>query len=351
MVKIGIIGTGNMGNQHAKALEAIKGTKIIACCDINEQRSTAFANTWKIPHVYTDYKQMLASENLDALYNITVDALHAPISIAALKKNIAVLCEKPLATTLAEAKKMTLAAKASSAISMINFTYRNAPAVQGAAKAIAAGKIGRIMHVEASYLQSWLVQAAWGDWKTDPTWTWRLSTAHGSGGALADVGCHIYDLVTFLCGDITTMACTTKTFDKGFKNNRIGEFVLDANDSFVSTVEFAHGGVGTIHGSRWATGKMNALSVRIFGDTGALDIDLDRSADSFKMVSGTAACTSATWETISCKPVLTNSERFIRAVSKGVADQPDFDAGLKVQAYLHYSQISSNEKKTIAIKI
>ena len=99
--------------------------------------------------------------------------------------------------------------------------------------------------------------------------TWRLSSKHGSAGDLGDIGCHIYDMTTLLCGDIAEINCQLRTFDKGVPGNQLGEYVLDANDSFVSIVSFANGGLGTIHSSRWATGQANSLRVRVYGDEGA----------------------------------------------------------------------------------
>jgi predicted dehydrogenase len=351
MIKLGIVGTGGMAENHARAFSAIKGVELAACCDIDEQRAKSFARTWNIPRVYTDYDDMLDAEKLDALSNVTVDIMHAPISLAAIAHGLAVLCEKPLATTLADARKMRDAATRKKVVTHVNFAYRDAPCGQAASTFIRGGGIGRVIHVEASYLQSWLVQDAWGDWRTNPAFTWRLSTRHGSAGVLGDVGCHIYDLAAFLCGDIAEISCRMETFDKGVKGGRIGPYVLDANDSFVSTVRLAGGGIGTVHASRWATGQLNSLRVRAFGDEGAVEVDLDRSRDSYRVCRGKDNIRKMKWTDVRCRRTPTQYERFIEAVRTGTRDVSDFRNGARVQAYLEASVDSAREKRPMKVSL
>ena len=222
MVKIGIIGTGNIAGYHAHEYKKIKGVKITSCCDTNEKRCREFAKKFGIPKIYTDYREMLANEELDGVTNSTPDAMHAEISIAVAKQKIAVLCEKPMAVTLKQARKMLDAVNEYKVINMVNFSYRVSSALQQAAKVIASGSIGRLIHVESSYLQSWLCNS-WGNWWKKDGGLWRLSYRHGSKGVLGDIGCHIYDMTTLLCGDIKEIYCRLETFDKGFPGNRVGK--------------------------------------------------------------------------------------------------------------------------------
>jgi len=349
MIKLGIIGTGGMAHAHAQHFSAMKGVAMAACCDIDQKRAKAYAAQWKIPRWYTDYREMLGSESLDAITNVTVDAMHAPISLAAISRGLPVLCEKPLATTLADARKMRDAARARKVVTQVNFSYRNSCGAQAAAELIRAGGIGRVMHVESSYLQSWLVQDAWGDWRTRDAFTWRLSTRHGSAGTLGDIGCHIYDLTALLCGDIAEIDCTLKTFDKGVKGNRIGPFVLDANDSFVSRVTLAGGGIGTVHSTRWATGHLNSLRVRVYGDEGAVEVDLDKSYDVYRVTRG-KAIRKPEWKDVRCRKTPTQYQRFISAVRSGKSDVSDFENGAKVQAYLDASFVSNEKKAPVKVR-
>jgi predicted dehydrogenase len=351
MIRLGIIGTGGMANSHAKSYEPMKGLSITACCDIDEKRVRDFAARWSIPRWYTDYHEMLGTESLDAVDVVTVDAMHAAISLAAIGKGLAVLCEKPLATSLADARKMRDAARRRGVLTMVNFSYRNSSGAQAASQLIQDGGIGRVMHVESSYLQSWLAQSAWGDWRTSPGLTWRLSTRHGSAGTLGDIGCHIYDLTALLCGDIAEINCRLATFDKGVKGNRLGEYVLDANDSFVSTIKLAGGGIGTVHASRWATGQMNSLRVRVYGDQGAVEVDLDHSYTSYRVVRGRDAVRKAQWKEVTCKKTPTQYERFITGLKTGKADVNDFANGARVQAYLEASMLSDQSREPARVKL
>jgi predicted dehydrogenase len=349
MIRLGIIGTGGMANTHVEHFFPMKGVRLSACCDIDPAKARDFAARWRIPKWYADYRELLAIEALDAVSVATADAAHAPVSLAAIARGLAVLCEKPLATSLADAKRMRDAAAARGVVTHVNFSYRNAPCVQAAAALIRAGGIGRVLHVESSYLQSWLVQGTWGDWRTVDAFTWRLSRRHGSTGTLGDIGCHIYDLTALLCGDISEITCRLATFDKGVDGNRVGPYVLDANDSFVSSVKLAAGGIGTVHATRWASGQLNSLKVRVYGDKGAVDVDLDTSTEVYGLATQKRPMRPASWKDVRSPKTPTQYARFIAAVRRGTSDESDFANGARVQAYLEGSFISDKRRKPVTI--
>ncbi|MCY2929590.1 MAG: Gfo/Idh/MocA family oxidoreductase [Planctomycetota bacterium] len=334
MIRLAIIGTGGMANGHADNFSKMKGVRLTACCDIVEGKAREFAAKWKIPAVYGDFRKMLARETLDAVSVVTTDAAHAAASIAAAKRGLHVMCEKPLATSVAEARRMLAAVRKAGVINMVNFSYRNSCGLQAAAKVVAAGGIGRVIHVESSYLQSWLVSRVWGDWRKNPALLWRLSSRHGSLGTLGDIGCHILDMTAFLGGEIDRIACQLKTFDKGVRGNRLGEYVFDANDSFAATLGFAGGGLGAIHSSRWACGHLNSLRARVYGDKGGIEVDLDRDGSGYRICTGREAVEKGLWKEVKCPPTPNNYQRFIRAIRTGRPDPSDFANGLKVQTYL-----------------
>jgi predicted dehydrogenase len=229
---------------------------------------------------------------------------------------------------------------------MIHFSKRNSRALAAARRLIDQGKLGRIMHVDASYYQSWLPTKCWGDWATEPAWLWRLSTAHGSGGALGDIGCHIYDMAGYLAGPISEIYCSLRTFDKGIKDNRVGDYVFDANDSFCSTVSFANGALGTVQASRWATGHANREYIGVYGDRGAVEIDFER-GDQRLRYSGNA---ENEWDDLAAPRIPNLWERFVKAIRTGVQDECDFANGLRVQNYLEASFESGRTGRSVKLK-
>ena len=347
MIRIGIVGTGGIASAHATAFQAIRGCKLVAACDIVRSKAEAFGETYGIAQVYDDVGEMLSDVDLDAVSNVTSDAAHCPVSLRVIAAGKHVLCEKPLAVNYAEAKKMAQAARRKGVINMVNFSYRNSSAIHRARDLVAAGEIGHVMHVEASYLQSWLSSKAWGDWRTGGNWLWRLSSAHGSTGALGDLGVHIIDFVTCAVGDVKAVNCLLKTFHK-VKGKRVGAYELDANDSAVITVELKNGGIGTIHASRWATGHTNSLLLRIFGDKGAIVVDLDSSYTELRICRGKDV-DEVRWRTVKCGKTPTIYQRFVKSIRTDHNDQPDFARGAVVQKVLDACFESAQTGRTVRI--
>ena len=347
MIRIAIVGTGGMANAHAQAYAKIKGCKLVAGCDVIPERAKAFAERHGIPNAYGDVDEMLADVEFDALSNVTSDAAHAPVSLKAIAAGKHVLCEKPLATNYPDARKMASAAKRKGVINMVNFSYRNSAAIHRAHRLIRQGAIGRVIHVEASYLQSWLTSTHWGNWREGPAWLWRLSTAHGSKGVLGDIGVHIIDFASYAAGDIKSVNCRLKTFPKA-KGGRVGKYKLDANDSAVMTVELANGAVGAIHTTRWATGHKNSLLLRVYGDKGGIVVDLDKSYTELRICRG-KAMHEAAWSTIKCRPTPSIYRRFIKSVRRGVNDQPDFARGAAIQKVLDACFQSDAEGRAVKV--
>jgi len=349
MIRLAIIGTGGMANGHASSFKAFKGCEVVACCDIVPGRAKAFAEKHGIPRAYTDAGAMLKKERLDGVSIATIDKAHAPTALLAIKHGLRVMCEKPLADNLANARRMAAAARAKKLITAVNFSYRNNPATQMAAQIVASGKLGRIMHVEGCYLQGWLVGKYWGDWRKKEAWLWRLSTRHGSAGVLGDIGVHLYDFASFIVGDIAALQCELKTFSKGMK--RIGPYVFDANDSMAAIVRFHNGAMGVLHSSRWATGHANTVALRVYGDKGGLDINLDRPVPETLRICVGQDVDKNTWWPVRCPPVPSMYQRFFDALKSGKQGQTSFEGGARVQAYLDASlKSAANGGKLVKIK-
>jgi predicted dehydrogenase len=332
MVSVGIIGTGSMAHNHAAAFCDIRDCEVIACCDTDTERLEGFAERFRIPTTYTDYYNLLVDPKIDAVSIAAPDSLHTQMSIAGVTAGKHVLCEKPLATSVSEARKMVAAAKLAGVINMVNFSYRDTPAIQKAAKIIQSGKLGTVRHVQASYLQGWLTGKYWGDWRSSPQWLWRLSTRHGSMGVLGDIGVHIVDFASFPVGPVKRVSCLLKTLKKA-PRNRIGPYRLDANDTAIITAEFANGATGSITTTRWATGRENELKLAIYCDKGALEIDLDRSTATLLLCKGNDIHKTH-WKEVACPPTPSIYQRFIKSIRTGKQDQPDFARGAQIQRVL-----------------
>lgn len=347
MVRLAIVGTGGIAGYHAEKFSSLPDCKVVAGCDIDAQKANSFCAKHAIPNAYSDAGVMLKECEIDAVVVATPDRFHAPISIAAIRAGKHALCEKPLAMNYGEAMTMVRAAKRKGVINMVHFSYRNAPAIHEAHRMIAAGELGEIVHVDASYLQSWLVSIQWGDWRTNHGWTWRLSKKHGSMGALGDLGVHLVDFVSYAAGGVKAVNCKLKTFD-GIKGRKHGGYVLDANDTALMQVEFKNGALGMVHTTRWATGHLNTIQLLVCGTKGAIRINLDRSPDKLDISIGDDL-QPARWKEHECPKTPSISERFIQSIQTGVNDQPDFKRGAEVQKVLDacFASDASGRRVTI----
>ncbi|MQX07145.1 gfo/Idh/MocA family oxidoreductase [Sinorhizobium fredii] len=343
-----ILGTGGMANSHANAFAKIDSVEMVGAVDVDPNRARAFAAQHGIEHIFTSLEEAIAWGQFDAATNVTPDKAHHPTTLALLAAGKHVLCEKPLAENYEKAAEMAAAAERSGLVAMVNLTYRNVAPLQKARELVLAGAIGEVRHLEASYLQSWLVSKAWGDWASESQWLWRLSTRHGSNGVLGDVGIHILDFAGYGAGSsVERVFARLKTFDK-VPGNRIGEYDLDANDSFAMTVEFDSGAMGVIHASRWATGHLNELRLRLHGDKGALEVIHTPDGSSLRACLGPDV-EKAIWREIDAGTVPTNYERFVAAVQAGQLVEPNFRHAADLQKVLDLAIETERERRELGV--
>lgn len=341
-----ILGTGGMAANHARHFAAIDGVSVVGGVDVDPVRLEKFNGAHDIPNGFASLDAALAWGEFDAVANVTPDSIHHPTSIAALKAGKHVFCEKPLATDAAKAFEMVEVAEASGLINMVNLTYRNVAQLQKAREIVLSGQIGAVKHVEASYLQSWLVSRAWGDWRSESQWLWRLSRKHGSNGVLGDIGVHILDFASFGSGlDISHVFARLKTFDKA-PGNRIGEYDLDANDSFTMAVDFSNGALGVIHATRWATGHFNELRLRVYGERGGVEVQHRHDWSKLMVCLGEDAETGI-WQEMAVEAVPTNYQRFAAAVRTGTMQEPSFRHAANLQKVLDLAMMSDAELREL----
>ena len=243
---------------------------------------TAAADRLGWAAVETDWRQLIARDDVDLVDVCTPGDTHAEIAIAALEGGKHVLCEKPLANTVAEAEAMAAAAVTAAAHgvrSMVGFTYRRVPAIALARQLVHDGRLGRIFHVRAQYLQDWIVDP-------EAPLSWRLQKAKAGSGALGDIGAHIVDLTQFITGDrIASVSGLLETFiaerplpaeHSGLSGTARDERgVVDVDDAAIFLARFAGGAVGTFEATRFANGRKNAIRIEINGSLGSLAFDFE----------------------------------------------------------------------------
>jgi predicted dehydrogenase len=329
-----------MANAHAEAYAAMDGVCVVAGVDTEQANLLAFQDRHNVAHGFSSVSDALAWSEFDAVSNVTPDAVHHRTTMPLLAAGKHVLCEKPLATNHQDALQMAQAARAAGVVNMVNLTYRNVPALMHAADLVARGDIGEVRHFEASYLQSWLTQDAWGDWRTEDQWLWRLSMAHGSLGVLGDVGVHILDYATFVAGsDAEQVSCRLQTFSKA-DGDQIGSYKLDANDSMTMHLALKNGAIGVIHASRFASGHINDLKLRLFGTTGGLEVRFEAEESVLRACLGEDLKTGR-WTKLPTLQVKTNFARFVDAIRGKTSVQPDFFRGAELQRGLDLA-VASN---------
>lgn len=341
-VRILILGTGGMAANHADSFKTIEGVTLVGGIDTRPVQLAEFCDRYGIAGRFASIDEAIAWGQFDAVTNVTPDAAHYATTLPFLAAGKHVLCEKPLATSEAQANAMADAAAKAGVVNMVNLSYRNVAALQKAAALVREGAIGTVRHFEASYLQSWLTQPAWGHWDRESQWLWRLSTQHGSKGVLGDVGIHILDFATFIAGQSAVeVSCRLATFPKA-PGDQIGEYPLDANDSATMQIVLENGALGTVAATRFASGHLNDLRLRIYGDKGGLEVCWE------KNISTLRACLEADlqtgqWHDVEAPVLATIYERFIAAIRGEAPADPDFARGAALQRLLDRAEQSAGQ--------
>ncbi|MEU1970809.1 Gfo/Idh/MocA family oxidoreductase [Microbacterium sp. NPDC019599] len=245
------------------------------------------ARKWGWAESATDWREVVARDDIDLIDIVTPGDSHAEIALAALEAGKHVLCEKPLANSVEEAEAMAAAAVRAAAIgirSMVGFTYRRVPAVTYARELIASGRIGTVRQVRAAYRQDWLRD------ENGPM-TWRLEKERAGSGALGDIGAHAIDLAEFITGlrlDRVTGTLDTIVRERpllgegvglsGTASHERGTVTVDDVAVFAGRFEPVDGysPIGSFEATRFATGRKNALTIEVSGSRGAIAFDLER---------------------------------------------------------------------------
>ncbi|MET8845736.1 Gfo/Idh/MocA family oxidoreductase [Amycolatopsis sp. NPDC004625] len=279
-IGVGLVGYAFMGAAHSQAWRTVHrafdlplAPRMAVLCGRDRARAEAAAAKLGWASVETEWKRLIESRDVDLVDICTPGDSHAEIALAALAAGKHVLCEKPLANTVAEAEAMAAAAAEAATRgvrSMLGFNYRRVPAVALARKLVAEGRLGEIRHVRAQYLQDWLV---------DPEFplVWRLRKDKAGSGALGDLGAHAIDLAQFVTGSaITGVSGLTETFvAERPRPGSGGRGPVTVDDTALFLARFAGSAVGTFEATRFASGRKNALRLEVNGAAGSLAFDFE----------------------------------------------------------------------------
>ena len=291
-LRVAMVGHAFMGNAHSQAwrtaprffdLPLRPAMSLLVGHDAGRAAAAAERLGWAASSA--DWHEAVVRDDVDLVDICTPGFTHAEIAIAALEAGKHVLCEKPLANSVAEAEAMAAAAeqaRAHGVRAMVGFTYRRVPAIALARRLVAAGRIGEVRHVRAQYLQDWIADP-------EAPLSWRLDKSQAGSGALGDIGAHVIDLTQHIVGDrIREVSGRLETFVKerpypagetagslggGGSATERGPVTVDDAASFLAT--FASGAMGVFEATRFATGRKNAIRVEVNGSRGSLAFDFE----------------------------------------------------------------------------
>ena len=278
-LRIGMIGYGFMGRAHSNGYNRVKDffdleylPVLQAVAARDPEKAKAFADRWGYKRVETDWRKLVAADDIDAIDICTPNNLHAEIAIEAAKHGKAILCEKPLSMDVAEGEKMCAAVEKAGVPNMVWYNYRRIPAVTFAKNIIDSGKLGRIFHYRANFLQDWTINA---DLPQGGAALWRLDAAAAGSGVTGDLLAHCIDTAIWLNGQVSDVTAMTETFVKERKHQLTGKVEkVGIDDACSFLCHFQNGSLGLFESTRYARGHKALYTFEINGENMSLKWDL-----------------------------------------------------------------------------
>ncbi|SFF40024.1 Gfo/Idh/MocA family protein [Curtobacterium sp. YR515] len=371
-LRVAMVGHGFMGAAHSQGWRTAPRffdlgvePEMAVIVGRDPERTEAARQQYGWQAASTDWRAVVTDPDIDVVDICSPGSSHVEVAIAALEAGKHVLCEKPLANTVAEAEAMTAAAAAARADgvrAMVGFSYRRVPAIAFAKRLVEDGRLGTVRQVRALYLQDWLADE-------DGPMTWRLDKALAGSGSLGDIGAHAIDLVEHVTGaQLSTVSGTLETFVterplmaegvglSGTASTERGQVTVDDAAFFLGRLAggAADGAIGTFEATRYATGRKNGLTLEISGSAGAIQFDLE-SMNELGFYDATAPAgeqgfqrilvtepehpyMAAWWPTghlIGYEHTFSHEVKdFVEAIVAGTDPSPSFEDGLHVQRVL-----------------
>jgi predicted dehydrogenase len=278
-LRIGMIGYGFMGRAHSNGYNRVKDffdleylPVLQAVAARDPAKAKDFADRWGYKRVETDWRKLVAADDIDAIDICTPNNLHAEIAIEAAKHGKAILCEKPLSMDTAEGEKMCAAVEKAGVPNMVWYNYRRIPAVTFAKNIIDSGKLGRIFHYRANFLQDWTINA---DLPQGGAALWRLDAAAAGSGVTGDLLAHCIDTAIWLNGSVNDVTAMTETFVKERKHQLTGKVEkVGIDDACSFLCHFTNGSLGLFESTRYARGHKALYTFEINGENMSLKWDL-----------------------------------------------------------------------------
>jgi predicted dehydrogenase len=381
-INVALIGHQFMGKAHSNAYRQVSKffpgkleprLKVI-CGKASKEELEATARQFGWEESDPDWRRVVERKDIDVVDISTPGFLHHPMAIAAAEAGKHLICEKPLANTLAEAKEMLRAVEKAGVKHYVNFNYRRVPAVALAKQLMADGRLGEIYHYHGAYLQDWIM---------DPQFplVWRLEKKYAGSGALGDIGAHAADLAQFLNADITEVVGFMTTFIKerplvdagpgawGAKGGRgKGKVTVDDETNFLA--RFKNGSAGVFESTRFAGGRRNYNTLQIYGSKGSLAWNFERmneleffdrteagAEQGYKTILATDAAhpyVGAWWppgHIVGYEHTFVHAiHDFLTCLEKDRMPTPNFRDGVKVQAVLDAVERSAKSRRWEKVK-
>jgi predicted dehydrogenase len=278
-LNVGIIGYGFMGRTHSNAYRKVANffdvpfePVLQTICGLEEKEAKAFAKKWGFQSYVTDWHKVIDDKKIDIVDICVPNNYHAEIAIAAAKAGKMIICEKPLARTGAEAEPMVQAVEKAGVANLVSFNYRRVPAITLAKKLIDEGRLGRIFHYRANFLQDWTISTKVPQGGMA---TWRLDVKAAGSGVTGDLLAHCIDTAMWQNGPIMSVCAMTETFVKERMNVDTGKVEpVGIDDACTFFCRFKNGSMGNFESTRYARGHKALYTFEINGEHASIAWDL-----------------------------------------------------------------------------
>ena len=272
-VRVGVIGLGFGGESALKSYRQLPGVEIVALAGMEEEKLASLGETYEVPHLYREYQELLARDDLDAVSIAVPNYLHAEIACAAFRKGLHVLCEKPLARTAEEAETIVQAAIEAKRVLQVVFNHRERGDVQTLKRYIDEGQLGRIYYAKAYWMRRNGIPGAG---------SWFVSKERSGGGPLIDLGVHVLDMALYLLGEPEALTVSASTYNELIQSGRGidkgasktgNNHSQDVEDLATAFIRLSNG--GTLHlETSWATNSSygDDYGVILYGSEGGAEI-------------------------------------------------------------------------------